>query len=57
MGHLLLLDNDGLLRLAQFGLQLLELLLVPALVLVALILDRLAVVVEGVARVLVFFFE
>ncbi|SOZ38390.1 hypothetical protein CBM2605_B100341 [Cupriavidus neocaledonicus] len=35
----------------------LELPLVPALVLVALVLDCLAVVIEGFARVLVFFLE
>lgn len=42
---------------ARFGLQLLDLLLVPALVLVALLLDRLPVVLERLARVLVLFLD
>ena len=52
-----LLDDDSLLRLTQFSLNLLNLLLVPAQILVALLLDRLPVMFERFVRMPVFLFE
>lgn len=57
LGNVALFDRQGLLQLAQLGLQLLDLSLMPTLILLPLLLHRLPVMLQGFAGMLVFFLK
>jgi hypothetical protein len=55
--ELILLEDQGLLEVAQLNLNLLHLPFVPLLFLISLFLDRIAVMLQCVSGVKVFFFQ
>lgn len=57
LGNVALFDRQGLLQLAQLGLQLLDLSLMPTLILLPLLLHRLAVMLQGFAGMLMLFLQ